>query len=690
VTPPVASAWDAANYLSVAQLYLRRNVLLEEPLTPEDVKPRIVGHWGAAPGVNFILAHLSLVARTEQVPILPVIGTGHAASSMLAWLYLEGSLGETYPRLAWSRAGVETLVSSFGTGGPFRTELSAFLPGTLSANGEIGPAYAIAQGIALDLTSPVVACVVGDGELETGPAAASLLATRELRGHAGHYPVVIVNLNGCRMGSRSILGGMNSADVEGYFRSLGYRVAQLDLPDHNAAHAAFGEALRHPVRPHAIVVRSAKGVTFPEADGRFAGVVGTPRAHKAPLIDPRRDREEFELLSRWLESYRPRELFEDGVPSKAVRAALPPPPLRLGRQWRALPAPEPLALEGAPESPHGQPMQRVEAFLAGVLQAEANRSRLRIFSPDELGSNRLVGLLERCPGRLLEVLSEDVCQAWAEGYVRSGRHALVVSYEAFASRFASSFAQYVKFSRESGEAGFRPTCASLNYLLTSLGWHNVYSHQNPDFVSIVLLRESDSVRVHLPVNGRRLVARLREALASSGCVNALVASKHEIGPELDDAAERDLTLLGAAAPGEPVHAPDVILAAAGDVVCASVQEAARILAGRRPALRVRTVFVEELRCLSLRSARSLAPAAYSALFGDGQPVLFVFNGYAATIEALLAGRPNARWTTVIGYGDVAGHDFESNLTANGMAPAQLAARVLSSVPREETPCPAPS
>jgi xylulose-5-phosphate/fructose-6-phosphate phosphoketolase len=676
---PADAAWRAANYLCAAQLYLRRNVLLEEPLRAEDVKQRIVGHWGTAPGVNFILVHLSFATRATGIPILPVLGTGHAASSMLAWLYIEGSLADSYPELSWSRSGLDTLVANFGSGNLFRTELSAFLPGVFAANGELGAAHSIAQGIALDLTSLAVASIVGDGELETGPASASVLAARELSDHSACPPVLIVNMNGFRMGGRSILGRMDENDLRAYFNACGYQVRIVDVPDHAGAHEAFCAALRQRDRPQVLLVRSRKGVTFPEFGGRTEGLVGSARAHKAPLTAPARDAEELAVLDRWLRDYRPCELFEaDGTPCETVQAVLPAPCHRIGRQWRTLPHPQPLQVDcpASPAASPEEPMQAVERLLAAVLDAPRNRSRFRIFSPDELGSNRLAGFAQEFPERILEILSEDVCHGWAEGYVRSGRHALLVSYEAFASRFATLFAQFLKFSEESASVAFRVETPSLNYLLTSLGWHNVYSHQNPDFISVMLLRLSDRVRVYLPVNGRRLVVRLQEVLRSSGRVNAVVASKYAIGPDLDETTGIGLSSKGAEAVGEMFGEADLVLAAAGDVACASAVEAAKVLRRTLPDLRVRVVLVEEIGRLSIARNDGLSPQTYRALFGDRQPVLFAFIGYAATIEAIVAGRPNADRIIVTGYADRAGRDFPSTLWANGMAGQQLAKRAL--------------
>lgn len=687
-----AAAWRAANYLCVAQLYLRDNVLLEQPLSSGHIKRRIVGHWGTAPGINFILAHLSLTARATGTGILPILGTGHAATSMLAWLYLEGTLGATYPELRWSADGLRRLVCSFGTGGLFRSELSAFIPGAFAANGELGPALAIAQGVALDRETPAVVCIVGDGELETGPAAAALLAAREIEPTHGRLPVVVVNLNEHRMGARSILGRMDDDAVRRYFEGFGLQPSFTGVEDHQAAHETFrtafegGGRARRPV----VIVRSRKGETFPGPRG-FEEIVGSTRAHKAPLKDPAEDPAELACLQTWLRSYRPDELFEpDGTPSDAVREALPPPPLRLGCQWRAIDPPQALRLPSTQPgdhcaSPAVSPMDAVSAFLAAVLDSNDNGRQFRVFCPDELESNRLSALRRLHGGRVLEVLSEDVCHGWLEGYVRSGRHGILISYEGFASKFATAFAQSLKFAIESQAIAFRSPCPSLNYLLTSLGWHNVYTHQNPDFISAVLVRESDLARVYLPVTARGLVWRLREALASSGRINLVVASKYALGLDLEPRVEDALAERGVAVAREPASEPEIILASAGDVAGASVFRAADMLARLARPVAVRVVLVEEPARISPRSPRALPDAEYRALFGQRQPVLVNFGGFPDTARALFAGRPNGDRVVVAGYTDRTGSDHETNLRANGVSPEQICERAMELHRRQGRP-----
>ena len=657
--------WRALNYLCAAQLYLRDNVLLRRPLRGGDLKGRFSGHWGTAPGVNFALAHLSFAAKRTSRAIIPLLGTGHAATSLLAWLYIENTLGDVYPELQWSRTGIRRLIASFGGAGVFRTELSAFSPATMFSGGDLGGALSFAQGLALCRAPATIACIVGDGELETGPAAAALVAARELDLRSTSQVLVVVNLNEMRMSSSSILGRMSDQDVRAYFSGLGYRVAFTGY-NHAMAASAFLAALRAPTRT-VLVVRGPKGFTFTGGDER---IVGTPAAHKAPFQEAHDDRT-VERLAVWLGSYRPLSLFDDdGRPSKLIRANLPRRRLRIGRQamhflrHANLRKPERVrACADALESARSgiDPMTALATYLRGLL---ATRRALHIFSPDESVSNRVGALAQQFPDRFVEVLSEDVCQGWMEGCAMHSP-VLMITYEAFAARCAPAVAQYIKYVQDAARLAWRPRTHALNYVLTSLGWHNVYTHQNPDFVATVVARRSGMVSVFYPPTARRLVARTTYALNSRERVNIIVASKYALDFELDEAVESQLEQRGVARlGGTPPY--DTVFIACGDVALSSVLEAARLLRLASPRANVHIIIIEDLATLSDPTLIN------TSLLNTHTRIVIAFVGWPSTIDMLIARQPWVRSTCVAGYRDCTGTDYPTTLENNGLSPARLA------------------
>ena len=686
--------WRAANYLSCAQLYLRSNCLLREPLRPEHLKPTVLGHWGTSPGINFIYAHLSDLARRARLNLLTVIGPGHAGPALLSNLYLEGTLGEFYPELSHDAAGLERFVDSFAWGKGFQTEISPHLPGVIYAGGELGPSLAVAQGAALDNPDLLVACVIGDGEVETGPLACAWQGAKFLHPSNSGAVLPVVNLNGFKMGSASLLGLMSDDELLAMFSGLGYEPLLV-----GTSHAEMSAALTHALRAirglressragasklprwPMLVVKTPKGWTgLKQFGGRR--IEGAAASHKAPLRNPRGSEEELRRVEEWLRGYRPEELFDDeGRPRPSVLRCLPPGPRRLGRTWESFgpAALQPLRRPGAEEyaaEPFRPDMPssavNLSRYLGKLIKLNDAEAHFRIFSPDELSSNRLTEVLKEgglClgvalpggetsagpGGRVMEVLSEHLCQGWLQGYLQTGRHGLFATYEAFAPVVGSMAGQYMKFVKESLTLPWRRPVASLNYFLTSLGWSNCYTHQNPDFAGTLLARDLPFVRVYTPPDANGVLAAAEQMLASVNRVNALIASKTQMPVWQTLAAaraqlERGFGTWEWAGSGDGAG-PDVVVSGVGDCPTAECLAALHILRESLPQLRTRYVSVSELTALGSPATYAHAPAdeAFAECFTHDRPVLFNFVGYPSSLKPLIFERPNPQRFRVVGY-----------------------------------------
>lgn len=685
--------WRAANYLSCAQLYLASNCLLREPLRPSHFKPNVLGHWGTSPGINFIYAHLSDLARRAGLDLLTVIGPGHAGPALLSNLYLEGTLGEYYPELSLDAGGLERFINSFAWGKGFQTEISPHLPGVIYAGGELGPSLAVAQGAALDNPDLFVACVIGDGEVETGPLACAWQGAKFLHPSNSGAVLPIVNLNGFKMGSASLLGLMSDDELLAMFSGLGYEPHLV-----RASHAEMSSALTHalrdirglreearsvgsPARRPMLVVKTPKGWTGVK---QFGGrpIEGAAASHKAPLRNPRNSEEELRLVEEWLRGYRPEELFDDeGRPRPCVLRCLPPAPRRLGRTWERfgpsalrplrLPKAEEYAAEPfRPDLPSGA--VNFSRYLGRLIKLNGGDANFRIFSPDELSSNRLTEVLREgglCfgvelpggetsvgpAGRVMEVLSEHLCQGWLQGYLQTGRHGLFATYEAFAPVVGSMAGQYMKFVKESLTLPWRGPVASLNYFLTSLGWSNCYTHQNPDFAGTLLARDLPFVRVYTPPDANGVLASAELMLAGVNCVNALIAGKTQMPVWQTLAAARAQLERGFGtwewAGSGGGGAPDVVASGVGDCPTAECLAALHILRESLPQLRTRYVSVSELTALASPATYAHAPTDedFAECFTDDRPVLFNFVGYPYSLKPLLFERPNPQRFRVFGY-----------------------------------------
>jgi len=696
--------WRTANYLGAAQLYLRDNVLLREPLEARHCKPRILGHWGTQPGLNAIYAHLNRLVSDRDVPLLLVVGPGHGAPAIYANLFLEGTLAEHDARYTLDANGATALARAFSWPGGTPSHLTAHTPGALHEGGELGYALSHAYGAALDDPELVVACVVGDGEAETGPTAASWLSHAFADPHTTGLVLPILHLNGYKLSGPTVLGRMTDDGVCAYFRGLGWEPVLVSIAEDDgremmherlwrACDAAYDRltlrraAAEHrtpAVTPPVLVLRSPKGMTGPRAIDGFP-ILDTPRAHGIPIADPAGIPEHRRAVESWLRSYRPDELFDaDGRPAADVLSVLPPRERAIGRCDRAnggarrvaltLPALEPFA-EGvaAPGASSCSATHTLGRWLANVFRANAEHANFRLFSPDETSSNKLDAVFDVTAraweqprvatdealapdGRVMEILSEHTCEGWMEGYVLSGRHGIFASYEGFVPIVDSMVAQYAKWLKMARETPWRLPLSALNFLLTSHVWrqeHNGYSHQGPGFVNTILNKKPEFVRVAFPPDANTLLCVMRDALESTDRINVVVAPKQD-APQwctLDDArvqVDAGASRWSWAADDDD---PDVVLGCAGDVMTLETLAAVTLLREHSPELRLRVVNAIDLFALTSPELHphGVDDARFEALFTGDRPVIFAYHGYPRTIHELIYRRSTPERFHVHGY-----------------------------------------
>ena len=678
----------AANYLGAAQIYLRENAQLRQPLRPEHIKARLLGHWGTQPGITMLYAHLNRLIQDTGQETLLVVGPGHGAPAVLANLWLEGTLGEHYPAYARNAAGMAAFVRAFSWPGGLPSHVTALTPGAIHEGGELGYALAHATGAAMDNPGLMVACMVGDGEAETGPLAASWHFSKFLNPARDGKVLPVLHLNGYKLSGPTIFARMDDAALEAMFRGFGLtmRLVAGDTPA--ALHRPLAEALdwaragfaagEHPM----IVLRTPKGMTGPKSlDGK--AIEGTFHSHQVPIEDPADNPEHLRALEEWLRSYDPGSLFTaGGEPVAAVLDVLPQRAQQLGqsryanagalKQPLALPAPGLNAVAVAsPGSVQAGATTELGTWLAAVF--EANGDNFRLFCPDETSSNKLAGVysatqrdwqLPTVPtdehlareGRVLEVLSEHLCEGWLEGYVLTGRHGIFACYEAFVGIVDSMVCQYAKWQKMAREVPWRKNVASLNVLLTSHVWeqdHNGYSHQGPTFMNTLLTKKSAQIGIFLPPDVNCLLHVAAACLRSEATVNLIVSSKKPQPQWLDDEAAAEHCGRGASVWqwASCSGAPDVVLAAAGDVPTREMLAAVTLLRDAAPDLAVRVVNVVDLMRLETpdEHPHGLSAADFAAAFTEDRPVVFAFHGYPMVVHELLHGRPAPQRFHVHGY-----------------------------------------
>jgi xylulose-5-phosphate/fructose-6-phosphate phosphoketolase len=699
--------WRAANYLSVGQIYLLDNPLLREPLRPDHVKPRLLGHFGTTPGLNLVYAHLNHAIRERDLSALYIAGPGHGGPGLVANAYLEGTYSEVYPHVGRDEAGLRELFRQFSFPGGIPSHVAPETPGSIHEGGELGYALAHAYGAAFDNPDLVVACVVGDGEAETGPLAASWHSNKFLSPASDGAVLPILHLNGYKIANPTVLARIPEQELVSLLEGYGHRpllvTGGFDGEDPLAVHERFAAALEEALdeigriqaaaredgareRPRwpMLVLRTPKGWTGPkEVDG--LPVEDSWRSHQVPLANVLGDRKQLAALEEWLRSYRPEELFDEQGALVPELAELAPtgerrmsatPHANGGVLLRDLVLPDfrDYAVEvSEPGTGSTEATRVLGAFLRDVVAA--NPETFRLFGPDETASNRLGAVLEATgrawqaetlptddgltpDGRVLEVLSEHLCQGWLEGYLLTGRHGLFNCYEAFIHIVDSMFNQHAKWLKTSRGIPWRRPVASLNYLLSSHVWrqdHNGFSHQDPGFIDHVVNKKAEIIRVYLPPDANTLLSVADHCLRSRDYVNVIVAGKQ---PALDYLSMEDAILhctrgLGIWdwASNDEDGDPDVVLACAGDIPTLETLAAAALLRERLPDLRVRVVNVVDLMRLQPESEHphGLSDREFDSIFTVDRPIVFAYHGYPWLIHRLAYRRRNHHNLHVRGY-----------------------------------------
>ncbi|MEU1146118.1 phosphoketolase family protein [Streptomyces sp. NPDC005863] len=698
--------WRAANYLAAGQIYLMSNPLLTEPLRPEHIKPRLLGHWGTSPGLNFVHTHLNRVIKERDLDTLCVWGPGHGGPAVLANAWLEGSYTQVYPDVTRDAAGMAKLFRQFSFPGGVPSHVAPETPGSIHEGGELGYSLAHAYGAAFDNPELLVACVIGDGEAETGPLAGSWHANKFLDPVHDGAVLPVLHLNGYKIANPTVLARLPEAELDALLRGYGHEPLYVGGDDPRKVHQAMAKAMDQALdritaiqraarsngaqgRPRwpVIVLRTPKGWTGPATvDGE--PVEGTWRAHQVPLAGVRDNPEHLAQLEQWLLSYRPRDLFDaDGRPTSQVLACVPAGDRRLGatphanggRLTRPLPVPslERFAVSvDKPGTTLHEPTRVAGDLLEQVMADTAGRRDFRVVGPDETESNRLGALYEATgkawqartlatdehlarDGRVMEILSEHLCQGWLEGYTLTGRHGLFSCYEAFVHIIDSMVNQHIKWLKTSRALPWRAPVPSLNYLLTSHVWrqdHNGFSHQDPGFVDHVLNKSPEVVRVYLPPDANTLLSVTEHVLQSRDYVNVVVAGKQPCFDwlTLDEARAHCARGAGAwewAGTDAGSREPDVVLACAGDVPTQEILAAAALLREHLPDLAVRVVNVVDIARLMPQEEHphGMSASEFDALFTPDKPVIFAYHGYPWLIHRLAYRRTGHAHLHVRGY-----------------------------------------
>jgi len=735
--------WRAANYLSVGQIYLQDNPLLETPLTLQHVKRRLLGHWGTTPGLNLIYVHLNRLIKAHELDMLLIVGPGHGGPGIVANTYLEGAYTEHYPAIERDRSGMRRLFRQFSWPGGIPSHVAPETPGSIHEGGELGYSLAHAYGAAFDNPGLIVACIVGDGEAETGPLAASWDSNKFLNPARDGAVLPILHLNGYKIANPAVLARIGRSDLFDLMHAHGYEPHFVEGDDpalvHQSLAGTLDKALAHirriqadarapgapqpPVLPRwpMIILNTPKGWTGPkEVDG--LPVEGTWRAHQVPIAKFTKP-EHLQQLQTWLQSYRPQELFDAAGKFREEFATLAPtgkrrmgfnPHANGGQLLKALSLPrlhEHAVAVPAPGAVEGEATRVLGGFLREVMRLNLGSANFRLFGPDETASNRLDPVYAvsgkawmaetvqndtdlSADGRVMEVLSEHLCEGWLEGYLLTGRHGLFSCYEAFIHIIDSMFNQHAKWLKVSRKIPWRAPIASLNILLTSHVWrqdHNGLSHQDPGFMDHVANKSSDVVRIYLPPDANCLLSVADHCLRSRHYVNVIVAGKQPAWQWLDmDAAVRHCTA-GAgvwAWAGNEVAAdsagPDVVMACAGDVPTLEALAAVMLLREDVPDIRIRVVNVVDLMALQPQSEHphGLDDRDFDALFTTDRPVIFAFHGYPSLVHRLTYRRHNHANIHVRGFKEEGSTTTPFDMVVlNNLDRYQLALDAVRRIPR---------
>jgi xylulose-5-phosphate/fructose-6-phosphate phosphoketolase len=697
--------WRAANYLSVGQIYLYDNPLLKKPLKLEHVKPRLLGHWGTTPGLNFIYVHLNRIIKAYDLNMIFITGPGHGGPGLVANTYLEGTYSELYPNVSQDEGGMKRLFTQFSFPGGIPSHAAPETPGSIHEGGELGYSLAHAYGAVLDNPDLLAACVVGDGEAETGALATSWHSNKFLNPAHDGAVLPILHLNGYKIANPTVLARISRDELTDLFRGYGYRpyFVEGDCPDtmHQLMAGTLDTVIKEIMQVQAearakgskkrarwpmIILRSPKGWTGPkEVDG--LPVEGSFRSHQVPLSELAAKPRHLKMLEKWMKSYKPEELFDKNGKLRAEFAELAPkgnrrmganPQANGGILLRDLKMPDFRDYAVAVPRPGAvvaEATRIMGAYLRDVMKLNWDNRNFRVFGPDETASNRLTHLFDITDrvsvaeilktddhvspdGRVMEVLSEHLCQGWLEGYLLTGRHGLFNCYEAFIHIVDSMFNQHAKWLKVSRQIPWRRPIASLNYLLTSHVWrqdHNGFSHQDPGFIDHVVNKKADIIRVYLPPDTNTLLSVTDHCLRSRNYVNVIVAGKQ---PELQwldmDAAIKHCSAglgIWEWASNDQGSDPDVVMACAGDVPTLETLAAVQMLRQHFPELRIRVVNIVDLMTLQPQSEHphGLNDKDFDVLFTKDRPIIFAYHGYPWLIHRLTYRRTNHKNLHVRGY-----------------------------------------
>ncbi len=740
----VHAYWRAVNYLSVGQIYLYANPLLREPLKLEHIKPRLLGHWGTTPGLNFIYVHLNRLIKKHDLDVVYVAGPGHGGPGMVANTYLEGTYSEIYSGIPQTAAGMQKLFKQFSFPGGIPSHVAPETPGSIHEGGELGYSLAHAYGAVFDNPNLLVCCVVGDGEAETGPLATSWHANKFLNPARDGAVLPILHLNGYKIANPTVLARLDDETLTQLFTGYGYKpyfveghepeamhqlmaqtfdtilqeIRDIQADARGAANAPNGQAAAMPRWPM-IVLRTLKGWTGPKmVDGK--PVEGTWRAHQVPVTNFNGHPEHLKTLEEWMRSYKPEELFDEGGKFNAEFAELAPkgerrmganPHANGGLLLRDLNMPDfrDYAVKvSKPGTELAEATRVLGTLLRDVMKLNEDERNFRVFGPDETASNRLDALYEETDkifmeplvatdehlsktGRVVEMLSEHMCQGWLEGYLLTGRHGFFSCYEAFIHIVDSMFNQHAKWLKVTRDIPWRRPIASLNYLLTSHVWrqdHNGFTHQDPGFIDHVVNKKADVVRVYLPPDANTLLSVANHCLRSRNYVNVIVAGKQPALQWLDMTSAVEHCTAGVGiwswASNDQGGAPDVVMACAGDVPTLETLAAVDLLRQNFPDIKIRVVNVVDLMTLQTPSEHphGLPDREFDSMFTTDKPVIFAYHGYPALIHRLTYRRANHANLHVHGYREEGTTTTPFDMTVlNQLDRFHLAADVADRVPR---------
>src|SRR5438270_7354182 len=730
--------WNAANYLTIGQIYLQDNPLLKEPLRPEHIKPRLLGHWGTSPGLSFIYVHLNRLIQEHDVNMIYLAGPGHGGPAILANVYLEGTYTEIYPEVTQDPEGMRRLFRQFSTPGGIPSHVSVPTPGSIHEGGELGYVLSHAFGAAFDNPDLIVAAVIGDGEAETAPLEGAWKSIRFLNPVRDGVVLPILHLNGYKISGPTVLGREKDETIEKLITGQGYDVHFVEGDDPMEMHQAFASTLdtcyakirsyQEEARAHgfaqrpnwpAIILRTPKGWTGPkEVDG--LPIEGTFRAHQVPVAEVKTNPEHLKILEAWMYSYRPEEVFDESgrlVPELAALA--PKGDRRMGANPHAnggkllidldIPSFTDYAIEVTkPATEQHESTRQLGKLMRDMFTKNAGQRNFRFFCPDETNSNRLGNLFdvenrtwmeEIIPiddhlapdGRVMEVLSEHLCHGWLEGYLLTGRHGLFATYESFAMVSASMTVQHAKWLEEGIKLAWRKSIASLNILLTSTCWrndHNGFSHQGPGLIDVVLSKKGTVSRIYLPPDANCLLSVADHCFRSRNYVNLIVIDKQPQLQWLAMEAAREHCARGASiwrwASREDGGEPEVILAAAGDIPTMEVVAAAWWLRRHAPEMKVRVVNVVDLMTLFTPDAHphGMQERDFVELFTRETDVVFAFHGYQRAIHEIVHGRPRADRFHVRGFNEEGTTTTPFDMVVrNGISRYHLCIEALRRTPR---------